>query len=83
MIDPDPSLLAGQRELVEVPSGTGGHQALGSSRMRPAQVSTHSSQIKTVGPAISFLTSCWALPQKEQKCWESPAGGLVLAARGS
>ena len=27
---------------------------------------THSSQIKTVGPAISFLTSCWLFPQKEQ-----------------
>ena len=30
------------------------------------QSSTHSSQINTVGPAISFLTSCWLLPQKEQ-----------------
>ena len=30
------------------------------------QSSTHSSQIKTVGPAISFLTSCWLFPQKEQ-----------------
>ena len=30
------------------------------------QSSTHSSQMKTVGPAISFLTSCWLLPQKEQ-----------------
>ena len=28
--------------------------------------STHSSQIKTDGPAISFRTSCWLLPQKEQ-----------------
>jgi hypothetical protein len=28
--------------------------------------STHSSQMNTVGPAISFLTSCWLLPQKEQ-----------------
>jgi len=28
--------------------------------------STHSSQMKTVGPAINFLTSCWLLPQKEQ-----------------
>src|SRR5678815_3441117 len=26
----------------------------------------HSSQRYTVGPAISFLTSFWALPQKEQ-----------------
>jgi len=30
------------------------------------QSSTHSSQMNTVGPAISFLTSCWLLPQKEQ-----------------
>jgi hypothetical protein len=28
--------------------------------------SMHSSQMKTDGPAISFLTSCWLLPQKEQ-----------------
>ncbi len=26
----------------------------------------HSSQMNTDGPAISFLTSCWLLPQKEQ-----------------
>jgi hypothetical protein len=26
----------------------------------------HSSQMYTVGPAISFLTSFWLLPQKEQ-----------------
>src|SRR6185437_17157353 len=37
-----------------------------SSRMMSMQSSTHSSQINTVGPAISFLTSCWLLPQKEQ-----------------
>ena len=30
------------------------------------QSSTHSSQMKTVGPAMSFRTSCWLLPQKEQ-----------------
>jgi len=30
------------------------------------QSSTHSSQMNTVGPAISFLTSCWLLPQKLQ-----------------
>ena len=30
------------------------------------QSSTHSSQMNTVGPAISFRTSCWLLPQKEQ-----------------
>ena len=37
-----------------------------SSLMMSIQSSTHSSQIKTVGPAISFLTSCWLFPQKEQ-----------------
>ena len=30
------------------------------------QSSTHSSQMNTVGPAMSFFTSCWLLPQKEQ-----------------
>src|SRR5881227_3133327 len=37
-----------------------------SSRMMSMQSSTHSSQIKTVGPAISLRTSCWLLPQNEQ-----------------
>ncbi len=45
------------------------------------QSSTHSSQINTVGPAISFLTSCWLLPQKEQYSvfFESPLLDLVIA----
>jgi hypothetical protein len=30
------------------------------------QSSMHSSQTKTEGPAISFLTSCWLFPQNEQ-----------------
>jgi hypothetical protein len=29
----------------------------------------HSSQMYTAGPAISFFTSSWALPQKEQVNW--------------
>src|SRR4029450_1511979 len=37
-----------------------------SSRMISMQSSTHSSQMKTVGPAINLRTSCWLLPQKEQ-----------------
>src|SRR5438105_10844469 len=37
-----------------------------SSRMMSMHNSTHSSQMNTVGPAISFLTSCWLLPQNEQ-----------------
>ncbi len=32
----------------------------------------HSSQMNTDGPAISFLTSCWLLPQKEQYSSFSP-----------
>src|SRR6476661_9397235 len=37
-----------------------------SSRMMSLQSSMHSSQMKTDGPAMSFLTSCWLLPQNEQ-----------------
>src|SRR5690606_33276164 len=37
-----------------------------SSRMMSLHRSTHSSQIKTEGPAINLRTSCWLLPQKEQ-----------------
>jgi hypothetical protein len=37
-----------------------------SSRMISLQSSMHSSQTNTEGPAISFLTSCWLFPQKEQ-----------------
>ena len=45
-----------------------------SSRMMSMQSSTHSSQMNTVGPAISLRTSCWLLPQKEQYSvfFESP-----------
>src|SRR5262245_18441601 len=37
-----------------------------SSRMMTMQSSTHSSQMKTVGPAISMRTSCGLMPQNEQ-----------------
>jgi hypothetical protein len=37
-----------------------------SSRMMSMHNSTHSSQINTVGPAMSLRTSCWLLPQNEQ-----------------
>src|SRR4029077_14494169 len=52
-----------------------------SSRMISMQSSTHSSQMKTVGPAISFLTSCWLLPQNEQYSvfFESLPLDLVIA----
>src|SRR5260221_13519403 len=38
-----------------------------SSAMMSLQTSTHSSQIKTVGPAISLRTSFWSLLQNEQR----------------
>src|ERR1700721_586374 len=37
-----------------------------SSRLISMHNSTHSSQMNTVGPAMSFRTSCWLLPQNEQ-----------------
>ena len=37
-----------------------------SSRMMSRHSSTHSSQMKTVGPAMSLRTSCWLLPRNEQ-----------------
>ena len=37
-----------------------------SSRMISLHRSTHSSHMKTDGPAISLRTSCWLFPQKEQ-----------------
>src|SRR3974390_2925145 len=51
-----------------------------SSRMMSMQSSTHSSQMKTVGPAISLRTSCWLLPQNEQYkgFFESPAPTLLI-----
>jgi hypothetical protein len=50
----------GRAALVSAPSaGT-------SSRMMSLHSSMHSSQMKTDGPAMSFFTSCWLLPQKEQ-----------------
>jgi hypothetical protein len=35
--------------------------------MMSLQTSTHSSQMNTVGPAISFRTSFWSLLQNEQR----------------
>src|SRR5271169_6848283 len=53
-----------------------------SSRMISMQSSTHSSQMKTVGPAISFRTSCWLLPQKEQYSvfLDSPPLALLIGS---
>src|SRR2546426_11538439 len=38
-----------------------------SSEMMSLQTATHSSQMKTVGPAISLRTSFWSLLQKEHR----------------
>src|SRR5262245_2920131 len=38
-----------------------------SSPMMSMHNSTHSSQINTVGQAMSLRTSCWFLPQNEQR----------------
>src|ERR1700758_3239352 len=56
-----------------------------SSRMMSMQSSTHSSQMKTVGPAISLRTSCWLLPQKEQYkvLLESPLAAFVMVGSHS
>src|SRR5260370_42067872 len=49
-----------------MPSADFTNEDLFSSRMMSMHNSTHSSQIKTVGPAMSLRTSCWLLPQNEQ-----------------
>src|SRR5215468_8981317 len=51
-----------------------------SSRMMSMQSSTHSSQMNTVGPAMSLRTSCWLFPQKEQYSvlLVSPLAALVI-----
>src|SRR3954471_11325576 len=43
-----------------------------SSAMMSRQMSTHSSLMKTVGPAMSFLTSRWLLLQNEHLRTSSP-----------
>src|SRR5512134_4013779 len=54
-----------------------------SSRMMSLHSSMHSSQMNTDGPAISFLTSCWLLPQNEQYSSFSPELGLSDIYAGS
>jgi hypothetical protein len=51
---------------VGTPSRDFTSEVLFSSRMMSMHSSTHSSQMNTVGPAISLRTSCWLLPQNEQ-----------------
>src|SRR5580658_9059145 len=50
-----------------MPSRDFTREDLFSSRMMSMHSSTHSSQMYTVGPAMSLRTSCWLFPQKEQK----------------
>src|ERR1700746_3650349 len=49
-----------------MPSRVFASEDLVSSWMMSLHSSTHSSQMNTVGPAISLRTSCWLLPQNEQ-----------------
>src|SRR5579862_3305924 len=52
-----------------------------SSAMMSLQTSTHSSQMKTVGPAMSFRTSFWSLLQNEQRSTSpSPDFFVVMSA---
>src|SRR5438270_12745471 len=50
-----------------MPSRDFTNEDLFSSRMMSMQSSTHSSQMNTVGPAMSLRTSCRLLPQNEQQ----------------
>src|SRR4029453_11623192 len=51
---------------VGMPSRDFANEDVFSSRMMSVHNSTHSSQMNTVGPAMSLRTSCWLLPQNEQ-----------------
>jgi alkylhydroperoxidase/carboxymuconolactone decarboxylase family protein YurZ len=53
-------------EGVGMPSRDFTSEDVFSSRMMSMHSSTHSSQMNTVGPAMSLRTSCWLLPQNEQ-----------------
>ncbi len=59
----------GRSDRVIVPDGSAW---AASSRMMSLHRSMHSSQMNTDGPAMSFLTSCWLFPQKEQYSSFSP-----------
>src|SRR5262245_12404364 len=50
-----------------MPSRDFANEDLFSSPIMSMHSSTHSSQMNTVGPAMSLRTSCWLLPQNEQK----------------
>src|SRR5712672_1353337 len=65
-----------------MPSRDFSSEDLVSSWMMSLHSSTHSSQMNTLGPAMSLRTSCWFLPQNEQKCvfFESPPATLLILA---
>src|SRR5437763_11669525 len=52
-----------------------------SSAMMSLQTSTHSSQMKTVGPAMSFRTSFWSLLQNEQRRTSVSPAFLTIVAQ--
>src|SRR6185369_3008785 len=68
------SLGVGRSDLTALPP----FSAALSSRMMSLHSSMHSSQMNTDGPAMSFLTSCWLLPQKEQYSSFSPVDFSVI-----
>src|SRR5262249_27098337 len=57
-----------------MPSRDFTNEDLFSSPMMSMHNSTHSSQINTVGPAMSLRPSCWPLPKKSDRAflWISP-----------
>src|SRR5713101_1919154 len=65
-----------------MPSRDFSSEDLVSSWMMSLHSSTHSSQMNTVGPAMSLRTSSWLLPQNEQKSevFESPPATLLILA---
>src|SRR5712671_7683396 len=69
---------------VGIPSRDFTSEDLFSSRMMSMHSSTHSSQMNTVGPAMSLRTSCWLLPQNVQ--WSgflvSPPLTLLISEPG-
>src|ERR1700745_4291563 len=64
-----------------MPSRDFTNEDLFSSPMMSMHNSTHSSQMNTVGPAMSLRTSCWLLPQNEEQSvfLESPLLTLLIS----
>src|SRR5262245_31955001 len=60
------SNLVFRRDRVGMPPRDFTNEDLFSSPMMSMHNSTHSSQMNTVGPAMSLRTSCWLLPQNMQ-----------------